>query len=82
MVYSTCTLSPEENEFPVSKILQRHPDLTLEPLAFHEPCFQPGLTSWRGMSFDARLKDAVRVAPTELFEGFFVARIVKAAEQE
>ncbi|WP_255949526.1 RsmB/NOP family class I SAM-dependent RNA methyltransferase [Streptomyces odontomachi] len=79
MVYSTCTLSPEENEFPVSKILQRHADLTLEPLDFSEPSFQPGVTSWRGMKFDARLADAVRVAPTDLFEGFFVARIVKAA---
>ena len=78
MVYSTCTLSPEENEFPVSKILQRHPDLTLEPLALFEPPFQPGVTSWRGTTFDARLKDAVRVAPTDVFEGFFVARIAKA----
>jgi 16S rRNA C967 or C1407 C5-methylase (RsmB/RsmF family) len=80
MVYSTCTLSPEENEFPVSRILQRHADLTLEPLGFSEPSFQPGLTSWRGMKFDARLTDAVRVAPTDVFEGFFVARIVKSAD--
>ena len=77
MVYSTCTLSPEENEFPVSRILQRHADLTLEPLGFTEPCFRPGLTSWRGTKFDPRLTDAVRVAPTEVFEGFFVARIAK-----
>jgi tRNA (cytosine49-C5)-methyltransferase len=79
MVYSTCTLSPEENEFPVSKALQRHADLTLEPLNFTEPAFRPGETSWRGMKFDARLVNAVRVAPTDVFEGFFVARIVKRA---
>ncbi|MFD3513293.1 hypothetical protein [Streptomyces sp. NPDC058657] len=78
MVYSTCTLSPEENEFPVSKILQRHSDLTVEPLGFSEPSFLPGVTSWRGTKFDPRLTDAVRVAPTETFEGFFVAKIVKA----
>ncbi|MGW1160680.1 hypothetical protein ACWD5Q_16805 [Streptomyces sp. NPDC002513] len=78
MVYSTCTLSPEENEFPVSKNLERHEDLTVEPLDFSEPSFQPGVTSWRGMKFDERLKNAVRVAPTDTFEGFFVARIAKA----
>ncbi|MFF0411371.1 hypothetical protein ACFYUY_13080 [Kitasatospora sp. NPDC004745] len=78
MVYSTCTLSPEEDEFPVSKILQRRSDLTLEPLGFSEPSFLPGVTSWRGTKFDERLKHAVRVAPSDLFEGFFVARIVKA----
>jgi len=77
MVYSTCTVSPEENEFPVSKVLQRHPDLSLEPLGFSEPEFRPGLTTWRGSAFDKRLTSAVRVAPSEVFEGFFVARIVK-----
>ena len=78
MVYSTCTLSPEENEFPVSRNLERHPDLTVEPLGVSEPSFRPGLTSWRTMRFDPRLTHAVRVAPTDVFEGFFVARLVKA----
>lgn len=79
MVYSTCTVSPEENEFPVNRVLQRHADLTLEPLGFSEPEFRPGLTTWRKTAFDKRLTSAVRVAPSEVFEGFFVARIAKSS---
>ncbi|MET7639699.1 RsmB/NOP family class I SAM-dependent RNA methyltransferase [Streptomyces sp. NPDC005438] len=78
MVYSTCTLSPEENEFPVNKVLGRYPDLTVEPLGFQEPEFLPGLTSWMGERYDRRLAHTTRVMPSELFEGFYVARLVKA----
>ncbi|WP_243790053.1 RsmB/NOP family class I SAM-dependent RNA methyltransferase [Saccharopolyspora gloriosae] len=78
LVYSTCTLSPEEDEFPVNKVLQRHSDLTVEPLGFSEEEFLPGLNSWRGTKFDKRLKHAVRVMPSDVFEGFFVAKVAKA----
>ncbi len=77
MVYSTCTLSPEEDEFPVHKVLQRHSDLTVEPLWFTEEEFLGGAGSWQGTKFDKRLRHAVRVHPSELFEGFFVARLAK-----
>ncbi|MFE1771585.1 hypothetical protein [Streptomyces sp. NPDC059008] len=53
----------------------------MEPLDFSEPSFLPGVTSWRGTEFDPRLTGAVRVAPTETFEGFFVAKIVKAGAE-
>lgn len=79
MVYSTCTLSPEEDEFPVHKVLQRHDDLDVEPLWFAEPEFLAGRSSWRGEKFAKSLRNAVRVRPSELFEGFFVARLVKRA---
>jgi tRNA (cytosine49-C5)-methyltransferase len=77
MVYSTCTLAPEENEFPVNQILRRHPDLDLEPIDIPESGIQPGRTDWRDLRFDRRLERAVRVVPSELFEGFFAARLVK-----
>ncbi|HEX6499835.1 MAG TPA: RsmB/NOP family class I SAM-dependent RNA methyltransferase [Micromonosporaceae bacterium] len=78
MVYSTCTLSPEENEFPVGTVLSRHSDLTLEPIEAVDEGFLPGLVSWRGTKLDARLSRAVRVTPSDLFEGFFVAKISRS----
>ncbi|MFR9730968.1 hypothetical protein ACL03H_17215 [Saccharopolyspora sp. MS10] len=78
LVYSTCTLSPEEDEFPVHKVLRRHSDLSVAPLGFSEEEFLPGLRSWRGEKFDRGLEHAVRVRPSELFEGFFVAKLVKS----
>ncbi|MEU6131461.1 RsmB/NOP family class I SAM-dependent RNA methyltransferase [Saccharopolyspora sp. NPDC047091] len=77
LVYSTCTLSPEEDEFPVHKVLRRHSDLSVAPLGFSEEEFLPGLGSWRGEKFDQGLRHAVRVRPSDVFEGFFVAKLVK-----
>ena len=77
MVYSTCTISPEENEYPVSQVLRRHAELDLVPLPFTEPNFRPGLTAWRDHRFDPRLAGATRVLPTEAYEGFFAAVLVK-----
>lgn len=75
MVYSTCTISPEENEYPVSQVLGRHSDLAMLPIDVTDTGFRPGLTSWRGHKFDQTLARAVRVAPSEVFEGFFAARL-------
>ncbi|TMM39364.1 MAG: RsmB/NOP family class I SAM-dependent RNA methyltransferase [Actinobacteria bacterium] len=77
MVYSTCTIAPEENEYPVSQVLRRHADLDVVPLPVSEPNFRPGLTGWRDHRFDPRLAHAVRVLPTDAYEGFFAARLVK-----
>jgi tRNA (cytosine49-C5)-methyltransferase len=79
MVYSTCTIAPEENEFPVSQILRRHSDLEVQPASFDQQNFRPGLTTWRDYRFDPALRDALRVWPTGQFEAFFAAKLVKAA---
>jgi tRNA (cytosine49-C5)-methyltransferase len=80
MVYSTCTIAPEENEFPVSQILRRHSDLEVQPASFGQQNFRPGLTTWRDYRFGPALRDALRVWPTGQFEAFFAAKLVKAAQ--
>ncbi len=79
MVYSTCTVAPEENELPVHKVLSRHPDLDLEPIELPEAAATPGRTSWRDTRFDRRLAGAVRLVPDGCFEAFFAARLVRRA---
>ncbi len=79
MVYSTCTIAPEENEFPVSQILRRHSDLDVQPVSLDQPNFRPGLGTWRSYRFRPAVRRALRVLPTEQFEAFFAARLVKAA---
>jgi tRNA (cytosine49-C5)-methyltransferase len=81
MVYSTCTIAPEENEFPVSRILRRHGDLEVQPVSFDQPNFRPGLSTWRDYRFGPGLRHALRVFPTDQFEAFFAAKLVKAAQQ-
>ncbi|MGI6555500.1 MAG: 16S rRNA (cytosine(967)-C(5))-methyltransferase RsmB [Bacillota bacterium] len=67
LVYSTCSLEPEENEEVVDYILRKHPDFTGEPFG---GCF-PSL----GFNKDAY---AVQVAPhTHETDGFFITRLVR-----
>lgn len=37
LVYSTCTIEPEENEYQITRFLKRHPDFTLESAAGFVP---------------------------------------------
>jgi len=79
MVYSTCTVAPEENELPVDKVLGRHADLDLAPIGISEAAIVPGRTAWRELRFDRRLSLAVRVVPDGTFEAFFAAKLVRSS---
>ncbi|MCC5996434.1 MAG: RsmB/NOP family class I SAM-dependent RNA methyltransferase [Oceanicaulis sp.] len=78
LVYSTCTLAPEENELPVHTLLSRAPDMTLEPVDIAAPGLVPARTRWENEAFDPRLAHARRVMPSRFLEAFFVARFRKA----
>lgn len=80
LVYTTCTISPEENERPVDSLLARFPDASVVPvdLDLGDDVSMPGLTSWQGKSFHPSLSDAIRVRPSEFFEPFFVCKLQKA----
>ncbi|HSW89262.1 MAG TPA: RsmB/NOP family class I SAM-dependent RNA methyltransferase [Patescibacteria group bacterium] len=65
IVYSTCTLSPEENEEVIEWILTKE-DITLEPIHIKNLATEAGL-----------LKNTVRIFPSEDFEGFFIAKLKK-----
>lgn len=80
LVYSTCTFAPEENEVPVSRLLDVEPTASVEPLAFSIPERQPGLAAWRGQRFSPQLAHATRILPSDRMEGFFVCKICKAVE--
>ncbi len=77
LVYSTCTVAPEENEAPVSTLLAREPDAAVEPLRLDDPAARPGLMRWEGDHFAGDLAGALRLVPERGFEAFFVCRIRK-----
>lgn len=78
LVYSTCTLAPEENEAPVSHLLNHHPSASLAPIAPAIERARPALRSWDGKTFHPALKHARRIVPDAQMEAFFVAKIVKS----
>lgn len=82
LVYSTCTFAPEENEGVVDWLtekcrgaLQYAP--TIEKITFPIPNQMAGLSGWEGKTFHPSIRNTIRILPTSLMEGFFLARIRK-----
>lgn len=73
LIYSTCSLEPEENEEVVNFAVEKF-GLSVEKTKIMKLNFIPGLTEWK-KRFDDFLSDAVRILPTEKTEGFFVCKL-------
>ncbi len=77
MVYSTCTLEPEENEGVITKLLKKHPEAELLDIKFSGKKSQP-VTEFKGNKYDPNVKKCLRIHPQDNgTEGFFVAKIKK-----
>ena len=78
LVYSTCTLSPEENEGVVDSLLKRHDDVKVEEVEDWGGRRAEGITEWQNIGYDERVKRCVRLYPHYYgTQGFFVARLRK-----
>ncbi len=79
IVYSTCTLTLEENEFLINRVLKKHPvelvDIEL-PVRSH-----PGFTKYGDQELSPELTKTRRIIPWEInSEGFFIAKLRKIDE--
>lgn len=86
VVYSTCTIGPEENEEVIERALKLYAGrIALEPLPVRVPGALPGLAEWKGARLPAELADTVRIGPVPeeehpdgpWLEGFYIARFRK-----
>ncbi|MGE0056453.1 MAG: RsmB/NOP family class I SAM-dependent RNA methyltransferase [Dehalococcoidia bacterium] len=80
LVYTTCTISPEENERPVDVLLNRFDDCRVLPIdvPLDTDVSMPGLQSWEGHRFRSDLQLALRIRPQEFYEPFFICKLQKA----
>lgn len=77
IVYSTCTLAPEENEGVIDWILAKE-KVELVPIKITELVSYPGITQWgNAKPYDPRVAECLRIYPTKVMEGFFVAKLRK-----
>ncbi len=79
--YSTCTLTLEENEVVLNKILNKYP---VELVDIELPVkSMPGFTSFLNEKMHPSLEKAHRIIPWDITsEGFFVAKLRKIDEAE
>ncbi len=78
MVYSTCTLAPEENEMIVEGALGEFKGiLKIEKIILDFKYSLPVLTSFAGQNFNQNIKNAFKAMPSPISEGFFIAKFRK-----
>ena len=79
LLYSTCTLTPQENEGVLDWLLRERPEARVLPFEVPGVKLEPGLGAWRGREFDPRVRNSRRVYPwlNPDMEGFFLALVEK-----
>jgi len=76
IVYSTCSIAPEENEYIVDDIIKRHPEMKIVPIPLDFGT--PGYSEHFGVSLDDSMKLAKRFLPhLHGSEGFFICKMIK-----
>jgi tRNA (cytosine49-C5)-methyltransferase len=78
MIYSTCTMAPEEDEAVVDYLLRSNEDAEVKPLIIELPNRIEALKGWNGRSFDPALAGSLRLAPSPNIEAFYICKIQKA----
>ncbi|MBW2971162.1 RsmB/NOP family class I SAM-dependent RNA methyltransferase [Candidatus Woesearchaeota archaeon] len=77
LVYSTCTLEPEENEGVIDWFLEKNDDAELQNVMLKISRSNP-VISFEGKSYDNRVRKCLRIWPQDNdTEGFFIAEIKK-----
>ncbi|MGB9824246.1 MAG: NOL1/NOP2/sun family putative RNA methylase [Candidatus Hydrothermia bacterium] len=79
MVYSTCTLTPEENEYVVNYLLEKRPKAKLLDFEIKGVVLRNGVKNWERFEFSEEILKCKRIEPllNDNFEGFFIALITK-----
>jgi NOL1/NOP2/sun family putative RNA methylase len=84
LVYSTCTMAPEENEAVIDYLLRHNDDVqveSLETLGKQLPNRVRPVTAWNTKTYDQRTQSALRLQPSPHLEAFFVMKLTKSALQ-
>ncbi len=81
LIYSTCTLSPEENEGIVHFVLSLFPDMEIVNITdngiFKNLKVKPWIKKYSKFIYRNEMEQTLRILPTAKYEGFFVAKFRK-----
>lgn len=82
LVYSTCTIAPEENEAVIDYVLRSREDARIVPMDFELPNRVAAVQEWNGKRYDPAIASCLRLAPSERIEAFFVCKLQKVGTPE
>lgn len=77
LVYSTCTMAPEEDEAVIDYLLRTNDDVSLVPIDLVLPNRVDTVQEWNGKAFAPELQGCMRLRPSEDIEAFFVCKLQK-----
>jgi len=78
MVYSTCSLEPEENEAVVDFLLNKYGNAEIEPIELKNIKKSSPILNFEDKEYNKNIKNCLRIWPQDNdTEGFFVAKIKK-----
>ncbi|HIH43223.1 TPA: NOL1/NOP2/sun family putative RNA methylase [Candidatus Woesearchaeota archaeon] len=80
LVYSTCTLEPEENEAVVDSLLEQYPNAKLQKIDAKKLKINhsPAILKFEDKEYSSEIEKCLRIFPQDNdSEGFFVAKIKK-----
>lgn len=77
IIYSTCTLSPEENEMVVNNILKEG-NVEIQKVSLNGLNYSNGIVDYRDYEINKELKKTVRIWPHKTdMEGFYLCKLKK-----
>lgn len=76
LVYSTCTIAPEENELVINYLLKRRA-AELLPININIKDVKQGIINWNGKQLKPEIAKSIRLLPNIQHEAFFTAKIQK-----
>lgn len=78
LVYSTCTLSPEENEEVIDYLINKRKKISIEKINIPNLNYTEGLEKYKSKIYSPKVKNSIRIWPhlTDL-EGFYICKIKK-----
>lgn len=85
LIYSTCTLEPDENEGIITYLLENRDNVRIQTIDIvnseeftdYKPFIKRGITKWSGNRYHQECGKCIRVIPGPKMQGFFICRITK-----
>lgn len=81
LVYSTCTMAPEEDEAVIDYGLRTLEGVSIVDLDWQLPNRLPAVTIWNGRQYNPDIKASVRLKPSKDIEAFYVCKLIKSLQQ-